>query len=93
MNTIKPATINVRVDPTLKNEVIKLLESLGMTISEAVNVYLRQIVLHNGIPFAIQKPPYNFETEEAMNEVNEMIKTGNAKKYNSADALFDDLEV
>ena len=92
MNAIKPKTINVRVDPKLKNDVSHLLEGLGLSVSDAINVYLRQIVLHNGIPFEIKQPRYNAETEEAMNEVNEMIKMGNAKKYDSAAALFDDLE-
>ena len=48
--------ISLRIDPELKAQVEQVLKSLGLTQSEAIKIYYRQILLNNGLPFPIQLP-------------------------------------
>ena len=61
--------LNVRVDETLKKNAEELLNDLGMNMSTAVNVFLRQLVRVHGIPFEIKADVPNAETLEAINAV------------------------
>jgi len=60
----KAATIQARVDPETKSRAQQILSALGMPMSEAISVYLKQIIYHRGIPFAIELP--NKLTEETL---------------------------
>jgi len=53
---MKTVTINTRVSPELKQDVEKILSSLGLTTSQAITMYLQQIRMRNGIPFAVEVP-------------------------------------
>lgn len=52
----KTATLNVRVNPEVKREAEEVLDQLGLSMSQAINMYLRQIKLVGGIPFAVTLP-------------------------------------
>ena len=52
----KSASIYTRVDPELKEQVEKVLVKLGLPMANAINLYLNQIVMHNGIPFDLKLP-------------------------------------
>lgn len=52
----KVSSIYVRVEPELKEEAENILGKLGMPISKAVSIFLRQVVLQQGIPFEIKLP-------------------------------------
>jgi addiction module RelB/DinJ family antitoxin len=52
----KSSAMTIRVDPEIKSQADNVLRFLGMTTSEAVTIFLRQVILNNGIPFAIQAP-------------------------------------
>lgn len=84
-------TINVRVDENIKKQASALFEELGLDMSTALNLFLRQAISYGGIPFEIRKP--NAETLAAIEEI-EKIKRGElkAKSYNNIDELFADLE-
>lgn len=56
----KTATIRARTDEKLKVRVEGILHALGMTTTEAVNLFFRQIDINRGIPFAVRLP--NAET-------------------------------
>lgn len=47
-------TISIRVDDNLKKDANKILNELGLTQSQAVNMFFKQVVLHKGIPFDIK---------------------------------------
>ena len=85
------ATINVRVDDTVKKQANALFEELGLDVSTALNLFLRQAISYGGIPFEIRKP--NPETLAAIEEI-EKIKRGEikAKRYSNIEELFADLE-
>ena len=88
----KTDIINIRIEPNLKKEVEETLNDLGMNIADAVTVFFKQIVMTEGIPFLIQKPRYNKETIEAIQEANEMMKNPDKyKSYNNIEELMEDL--
>ena len=52
----KTATLNLRVNPEVKQRAEEVLKSLGMPMSTAIDIYLNQISLTGGIPFAVTLP-------------------------------------
>ena len=63
---MKTATIRARIEPELKSSVESILVSLGISTSDAITMFYKQIELHNGFPFEIKIP--NSETINAMKE-------------------------
>jgi DNA-damage-inducible protein J len=53
---VSTATIQVRIDQDTKQKAIKILSALHIDMSEAIKMYLRQIVLNKGIPFELRIP-------------------------------------
>jgi DNA-damage-inducible protein J len=53
---MKTMTVRARIDPDLKHDVEYVLSELGLSVSEAIELFLRQIKLNNGIPFDIRIP-------------------------------------
>jgi len=93
MNMAKTANINVRMDPVIKANAEELFASFGMTVTEAINIFLHQSLMVGGLPFEVRQPKYNAETLAAMQEARE-IAAGKrpAKVYSSAKELFDELD-
>jgi DNA-damage-inducible protein J len=52
----KTATIQARINPDLKKKAQKILNTLNLSMSEAISLYLTQVTLHHGIPFEIKIP-------------------------------------
>ena len=52
----KTATLNLRVNPAIKERAETVLQQLGIPMATAVNMYLNQIALMGGIPFAVTLP-------------------------------------
>lgn len=89
----KTANINVRIDPETKSSAEKLFSSFGITVTDAINIFLRKSIMEGGLPFEMKQPRYNTETETAMNEAR-AIMDGKVQSthYASARALFDELD-
>ena len=83
----KTATIQTRVDPSVKYNAQKILRKLNISMSEAISMYLSQITLHNGIPFEIKIP--NEVTAKVLNDAE---KGKNVHKIGSVDELFQELD-
>ncbi|HHS8465338.1 TPA: type II toxin-antitoxin system RelB/DinJ family antitoxin [Legionella pneumophila] len=66
---MKTATVRARVEPELKLEVESVLNELGLSVSEAIELYLHQIKLVHGIPFDIRLP--NATTQETFKKTDE----------------------
>ncbi len=64
--------INVRVDSVLKQEAEALFNDLGLSMSAAINMFLRSAIIHDGIPFEIKRQIPNAETKAALDEYEEM---------------------
>lgn len=82
----------VRIDEATKKEASELLEGLGLTLSEAINMFLKQIILRNGIPFEVNYPQYKPEVIEAMEEAKRVSRDPNVKGYTDMDELFKELD-
>ena len=63
---------NINLDPTLKNNAQELLRDLGMDLTTAITIFLRQTVREQGIPFEIKREIPNAQTIEALNEYSNM---------------------
>lgn len=89
----KSASINVRVEPLIKADAEELFASFGMTVSDAITIFLHQSLLVGGLPFEIKRPDYNAETLAAMREARD-IASGivKVKQYTSAKELLDELD-
>jgi len=70
----KTETVYTRVEPSLKANVEKVLSRLGMTPSEAVNIFFNQIVLQRGLPFDVKMP--EMTVEQAKEELLAELKKG-----------------
>ncbi len=83
------AMIHVRVDEEVKAQAAETLASMGLSVSDAVRVFLKRVVVEKAMPFDVRVP--NAETRLAMAEADAIIRHRNAR-FSSADDLFDDLE-
>ena len=88
----KTGTVHARIDVELKNTAEALLGDLGLTPTDAINIYYRQIVFNQGIPFKLAKPRYNRETEEAILEARNMLADPNLKTFSNLDEMFAELD-
>lgn len=86
----KTDVLHVRVEPRVKKQAEKTLNDLGLSITEAINVFLNQVILNDGIPFEIKKPRFNKETEQIIDDV----KNGKnlSKNFDSVDEMFEELD-
>ena len=81
--------IHVRVDKNVKAQAAETLASMGLTVSDAVRVFLTRVVADKELPFAIKAP--NATSRVAIAEASEIIKRRRVR-FASADALMDDIE-
>lgn len=85
---------NINLDPTLKKNAQELLRDLGMDLTTAITIFLRQTVREQGIPFEIKRETPNAQTIEALNEyINMKEHPENYKRYASfSDAMSEVLD-
>lgn len=81
--------VHVRVDPHLKAQAAATLAAMGLSVSDAVRVFLTRVVAEGQLPFVPRVP--NAETRQAMAEAEEIVRNHRAR-FTTADALLDDLE-
>lgn len=82
----------IRIEKSVKDEAVKLFNQLGLDMSSAVNMFLRQCVLREGLPFSVEMPQYNKKTLAAIEEARRMSDDPNAIRYTNLDDLFEALE-
>ena len=87
----KTANINVRVDPDFKLKVEKLYSSFGLSVTDAINIFLHVSLMEGGLPCAVRQQRDNAETESAMEEARGIMQGEiSAKQHSSVDQMFDD---
>ena len=86
------SNISIRMDSNLKAAAEELYEELGMNLSTAFNIFVRQSLRERGIPFKITEGTPNKETVSAMLEAERIAKNPNVKGYHDVDELFADLD-
>lgn len=87
----KSASMYIRIDPKVKANVEAIYSRYGMSITDAINVFLYQSMNVDGLPFDLRSPTPNPETIAAIKEGEQMIKTGKAR-FDNADDLLKELK-
>lgn len=83
---------NISMDAEVKKEAQALFSDFGLDLTTAINLFLRQSIREQRIPFEITRNVPNAETIEAINEVKEMKKNPAAYQgYSDADKMMKDL--
>ena len=84
----KDAIINARVESRLKSKVDHIFEILGLSPTEAITLFYKQVELNQGLPFEVKVP--NQQTQKALRD----SKSGkNIKKFKSTRELYADLSI
>ena len=63
MAAIKAASVSVRIDANIKTQAEAILQKLGISRATAIDMFYRQIIMQNGIPFPLTNEDYMVETE------------------------------
>jgi DNA-damage-inducible protein J len=83
---MKSTDVRSRIEPDLKDRASLVLAACGLNLSDAIRLFLRQVVAQQGLPFEIRTP--NAVTVAAMVDARRMSKG----RFASAKELLDDLE-
>ena len=78
----KTAYITARVEPTLKASAVGVLQEIGVSTTDAITIFLRQVVLRGGLPFDVRIP--NAVTRKAIDD----LEAGKGKRSASVDELM-----
>lgn len=85
------AKINVHTDAEIKKQAEELLNAMGLTMTAAINIYLKRIVLEGGIPFEVTARVPNAVTVQAMEEGRRIAKDDTVPSFNSVADLRADM--
>jgi len=85
----KNANLYIRVDQDIKTRAEQLFASFGITVTDAVNMFLHKAIMVGGLPFDVLIPKLNEETLAAIKEVQEMKKDPSmGKSYTDVDEMM-----
>ncbi len=89
---IAVAQISIRVDDDVKRRAEQALDDIGLSMSAAINVFLRKVAREQRIPFELSADIPNAETIEAIQEVKKLkANPGLGKTYTDVDQMMEDL--
>jgi DNA-damage-inducible protein J len=81
--------VQVRVDENIKAQATETLAAMGLTVSDAIRVFVTRVVADQELPFAIKAP--KAVSHAAVAQAKEIVKNRRAR-FATADALIDDIE-
>ena len=81
------AIIRARIESSVKDRANRVFQSMGITASDGIRMFLTHVAAEGALPFAVDKP--NAVTIAAMRELDE----GRGTKFPTLDALLEDLEI
>lgn len=91
-NISNTTNLNIRVDTVLKQESDILFKDLGLNMSTAINMFLKQCVKTSSIPFSISNPKPSKELKSALKEAERMSKYPEKyKSYHNVDEMLEDI--
>lgn len=82
----KTGMIRARVEPTLKNDAEKVFKKIGLTSSQAINLFYSQVKLRAGLPFDVKIP--NAKTRKVFEETDKGI---GLKTFKNKEDFFKDI--
>lgn len=89
MNMAKTGYITARVEPKLKASAGRVLSKVGVSTSDAITMFLRQVVLLDGLPFEVRVP--NVATARALRELSSPAKRAKMKTASTTGEMFEDV--
>ena len=87
MGTNKTATVRALIEPAVKREAESILKEIGLSVSNSVELFYRQVVAQRGLPFELQVP--NEKTMKAIRS----SRAGKGRRFSTAEELFKDLGI
>lgn len=81
--------LHIRIDDDIKTQADETLAAMGLSMSEAVRLFLHRVVAEQALPFEVKVP--NARTRAAMNEADEIVRSRRAR-FKTSDALIADIE-
>ncbi|MCI6066882.1 MAG: type II toxin-antitoxin system RelB/DinJ family antitoxin [Galactobacillus timonensis] len=85
--------LNIRTDKDIKDQAEEIFNELGMSMTTAVNIFLRTSIREHGIPFELKLDVPNDTTASAIKEGKKMMFDPSAPRYSSIDDLKSSLDV
>ena len=86
------AQISLRVDDDVKRRAEQVQDDIGLSMSAAINVFLRKVAREHRIPFELSADELNAETVEAIQELSRMkADPGLGKTYTDVDQMMEEL--
>ncbi len=85
-------SMNIRMDPEVKEQAQKLFAELGMDMTTAINIFLRQAIRTHSIPFKVTTEVPNAKTIAAIEEGERLLNDPQARSFHSVDELFEELD-
>ena len=82
----------IRIETAVKEQATVLFAELGMDMSSAVNIFLRQCILRGGLPFSVELPNYSPKTLDALAEARKISRDPDVPGYKSMNELKEALE-
>ena len=82
----------IRIDADVKAQSMALFQNLGLDLSTAVNVFLRQCLIHRGLPFSVKEEKYTTELLEAIQEAEQIAHDPSVPSYKNWEELERALE-
>jgi len=86
----KSEILTLKIDSSLKEQAEVLFSRLGLTLEEAVTLFLEASVQHGGLPFSLEQTRYNHETELALEEARDLLSGKIHHSSTSVDELIED---
>ncbi|MBT9151513.1 MAG: hypothetical protein DDT40_01709 [candidate division WS2 bacterium] len=83
----KSTSMYIRIDPQIKADVEAIYSRYGLSLTDAINIFLHQSRNIGGLPFDLRSSTPNAETLAAMKEGDEIIKSSNGRFKNADDLL------
>lgn len=83
----KTATVRARVEPDLKADAEKVFNRVGLSTTEAINLFYSQVRLRRGLPFPVEVPNETTRRTFESTDRGEDLRT-----YESLDAMFEALD-
>lgn len=85
---VKETVVRARVESALKESAERVLNQLGLSTSQAITLFLRQVELRQGLPFPVELP-----NAETLNTFHDTDKGENLTRFENTDELFKDLGI
>ena len=87
----KSITFNIRLNPDIKESVEALYQKFGITLSDAINMFLHKSLIECGLPFALNQKQFNESTEKVIADAR--LGKGLGATYPDFDSMWSDLNV